>query len=257
MAIVRSLDSNCNPQKTILAGDHKNDKPKGEKNEKSIFVIGDSMVKHLNGWEMSKKLNANCKVFVKTFSGAKTTCMHDYVKPSVRNSPDHFILHVGTNDLSSDKSPEEIARSIIDLATSIKNEKHDVSISNIIIRADDKKLDEKRCEVNSFLGKLCKEKNFYLIDHSTRIKRNHLNKGKLHLNKKGTKLLSDIFVKELSKVFNWHNLDNLSKQFDVCDSDESLDAESATDCKKFLKSLRTTNPDKLVFAHLNINSIRN
>ena len=202
MAIARSLDSNCDPQKTVLAGDHKNDKPKGEKNEKSIFVIGDSMVKHLNGWEMSKKLNANCKVFVKTFSGAKTTCMHDYVKPSVRSSPDHFILHVGTNDLSSDKSPEEIARSITDLATSIKNEKHDVSISNIIIQADDKKLEEKKCKVNSFLGKLCKEKNFYLIDHSTRIKRNHLNKGKLHLNQKGTKLLSDIFVKELSKVFN-------------------------------------------------------
>ena len=143
MGIVRSLDSNCNPQKTILAGDHKNDKPKGEKNEKSIFVIGDSMVKHLNGWEMSKKLNANCKVFVKTFSGAKTTCMHDYVKPSVRSSPDHFILHVGTNDLSSNKSPEEIARSIIDLATSIKNKKHDVSISNIIIRAEDQKLEER------------------------------------------------------------------------------------------------------------------
>ena len=162
----------------------KNDKPKGEKNEKSIFVIGDSMVKHLNGWEMSKKLNANCKVFVKTISGAKTTCTNDYVKPSVRKSPDHFILHVGTNDLSSNKSSEEIARSITDLATSIKNEKHDVSISNIIIRTDVKKLEEKRCEENSFLGKLCKEKNYYLIDHSTRIKRNHLNKGKLHLNKK-------------------------------------------------------------------------
>ena len=202
MAIVRSPDSSCKPQKIIRADDHKNDTPKGEKDEKSIFVIGDSMVKRLNRWEMSKKLNANRKVLVKTFSGAKTTCMNDYVKPLVRSSPDHFILHVGTNDLSSDKSPEEIARSNIDLATSIKNEKHDVSISNIRIRADDKKLEEKRCEVNSFLGKLCKEKNFYLIDHSTRIKRNHLNKGKLHLNKKGTKLLRDIFVKELSKVFN-------------------------------------------------------
>ena len=159
------------------------------------------MVKRLNRWEMSKKLNANRKVLVKTFSGAKTTCMNDYVKPLVRSSPDHFILHVGTNDLSSDKSPEEIARSNIDLATSIKNEKHDVSISNIRIRADDKKLEEKRCEVNSFLGKLCKEKNCYFIDHSTIIKRNHLNKGKLHLNKKGTKLLRDIFVKELFKVF--------------------------------------------------------
>ena len=38
--------------------------------------------------------------------------MKDYVKPSIRNSPDYFILHVGTNDLSSDKLPEEIARSI-------------------------------------------------------------------------------------------------------------------------------------------------
>ena len=160
------------------------------------------MEKYLNGWEMSKKLNANCKVFVKTFSGARTTCMHNYVKPSGRSSPDHFILHVGTNDLSSEKPPEERATSIIDLATLIKNEKHDVSISNIIIQADDKKLEEKRCEVNSFLGKLCKEKNYYLVDHSTRIKRNHLNKGKLHLNQKGTKLLSDIFVKELSKVFS-------------------------------------------------------
>ena len=102
MAIVRSLDNSCNPQKTITADDHKNDKPKGEKNEKSLFVIGHSMVKHLNGWEMSKKLNANSKVFVKTFSDAKTTWMNDYVKPSVRSSPDHFILHVGPNDLSSE-----------------------------------------------------------------------------------------------------------------------------------------------------------
>ena len=30
-----------------------------------------------------------------------------------------------------------------------------------------------------------------------------------------------------------------------------------TDFKKFLKSLRTSNPDKLIFAHLNLNCIRN
>ena len=59
--------------------------------------------------------------------------MNDYVKPSARSSPDHFILHVGKIDLLSNKSPEEIAISITDLATSIKDEKHDVSITNIII----------------------------------------------------------------------------------------------------------------------------
>ena len=120
-------------KKPNTAGDHKNDKPNREKNKKTIFVIGNSMVRHLNGWEISKILNENCKVFFETFSGAKTTCMNDYVKPSGRSSPDHFILHIGTNDLSSDKSPEEIDRSTIDLATSISNEKHDFSIFKIII----------------------------------------------------------------------------------------------------------------------------
>ena len=43
----------------------------------------------------------------------------------------------------------------------------------------------------------------------------------------------------------------------MCDSDELLDAESSTDCKRFLNSSRTSNPYKLLFAHLNINSIRN
>ena len=95
-----------------------------------------------------------------------------------KNTPECFCIKEKESQ-SSDKLPEEIARSIVDLATSIKNEKHDVSISNIIIRAGDKKLEEKRCEVNSFLGKLCKEKNYYLIDHSTRIKRNQLNKRKV------------------------------------------------------------------------------
>ena len=33
--------------------------------------MADSMVKHLNGWEMSIQLNANCKAFVKNFSGEK------------------------------------------------------------------------------------------------------------------------------------------------------------------------------------------
>ena len=130
----------------------------------------------------SKNSTQFVKYFLKAFQVQKQhalTIMYKHRKGPIRNN---FILHFGTNDLSSDKSLAEIARSIIDLATSAKNKKRDASISSIIIiRAHDKKLEEKRCEVNSFLGKFRKEKNYYLIDHSTRIKRNHLNKGKLHL----------------------------------------------------------------------------
>ena len=66
---------------------------------KSVVILGDSMTKSLNGYEMAKKINTNCKIYVKSFPGATTADMEDYMKPSVRKSPDHFILHVGTNDL--------------------------------------------------------------------------------------------------------------------------------------------------------------
>ena len=74
--------------------------------------------------------------------------MHNgHVKPSVKSSPDHSILYVGTNDLPPNKSCHKMSiMSIMSLAISIKNEKHDICISNMIIRADDKKLEEKRCD---------------------------------------------------------------------------------------------------------------
>ena len=132
----------------------------------------------------------------------KTKCMKDHIQRSQRENSDHYILHVGTNDLCLDRSPEVIAKSIIDLALTLKSESHDVSVSNIIVRNDNDTLNKKRYEVNVVLMELCKEKNIYLIDNSKKIKSQHLNKGKLHLNQKGSRLLSDIFLKKISHMFN-------------------------------------------------------
>ena len=151
---------------------------------------------------MAKKLKTRCKIYVKSFSGASVACMEDYAKPSLRMSPDHFILHVGTNDLASDKSPLEIAESIVHLACRLKNEKHDVAISIITLRNDNKKLSQKGNEVNTHLLKLCEEKNIYLIDNSKKIKVQHLNKGKLHLNKNGSRVLGNNFVSHICKIFH-------------------------------------------------------
>ena len=170
--------------------------------KKSVVILGDSMTKLLNGWDMAKKIQTNCKVFIKTFSGATVSCMEDYMKLSLRNPPDHFILHVGTNGLSSDKSPHEIAELIINLACQLKHEKQDVSVSTIILRTDDKILSEKGIEVNFYLKELCKKKNIFLVDNSKKIKAQHLDKGKLHLTKFGSKVLSNNFVNEISKVFH-------------------------------------------------------
>ena len=108
--------------------------------------------------------------------------MKDYIKPSQRENSDHYILHIGTNDLYLRRPPELIAKSIIDLALTLKSEPQDVSVSNIIVPNDSDTLKKKGCEVNAILTDFCKEKNIYLIDNTKKIKPQHLNKGKLHLN---------------------------------------------------------------------------
>ena len=78
----------------------------------------------------SEKTKTRCKVFVRTFSGATTQCMGDHMKPCIRVKPNHFILHVGTNDLNSNRPSDEIAKTIIDLASELKSEKSDYNKNN-------------------------------------------------------------------------------------------------------------------------------
>ena len=151
----------------------KDKKPnKEQKKGKSVAILGDSMIKHLNGWEMSKKIR-NCKVYVRSFPSAKVQCMDDYQKPSIRDKPDHFIIQIGTNDLNSKVSSKSNAESIVDLAMSLKTKSNDVSVSNIILRTDNSLLKQKRCEVNWHLKDLCEERNLYLIDNTKKFRSCH------------------------------------------------------------------------------------
>ena len=139
------------PQDSTLGKgkDKYNNVNKSDTAEKNVVILGDSIVKHVNGWEIAKKL-PNCKVYAKSFSGAKVRCMKDYLKPSLRQNPDHVVLHVGTNDLDSDKDPELIAKSIVDLASTVKKDTCEVTISNIVVRND--KFMKKAEEVNAHLA---------------------------------------------------------------------------------------------------------
>ena len=75
------------------------------------------MVKKLNGYLLTKKVRHKFLVKVRPFSGAKVSCMVDHVKPTIRDfKPYHVILHTGTNDLHSEKTANQIARSVTELA---------------------------------------------------------------------------------------------------------------------------------------------
>ena len=69
----------------------------------SVIILGDSMVKNLNGYEVSQRLPSKCKVYVPNFLGAKMKCMKDYLKLSLRENPANFIFNVGPNDLNSER----------------------------------------------------------------------------------------------------------------------------------------------------------
>ena len=93
--------------------------------------------------ETTNTLNSQENTENNDFMKATVSCMEDYMKLSLINPPDHFILHVGTNNLSSEKCSMEITESIINLACRLKNEIHDVNASTIILRTDDKKIEQK------------------------------------------------------------------------------------------------------------------
>ena len=70
---------------------------------KKVFILGDSIVKHIKDWEI-KNLDSKQKVYVREFSGSNVSCMEDYGKPSIReNNPGYIVFHVVINYVSSEK----------------------------------------------------------------------------------------------------------------------------------------------------------
>ena len=49
------------------------------KDNKRVFIVGDSIIKHLNGYVIGGK-TGNCNVCVRPFHGAKVRCMVDHIK---------------------------------------------------------------------------------------------------------------------------------------------------------------------------------
>ena len=90
-------------------------------------ILGNSIVKHVRGYGLSYSLE-NCIVHVKN--------CEDYVKPSPRQHLYHIIIHVGTNETSTNKKLEQIAKLVAELALSVKNNSCDMALSDMIVRND-------------------------------------------------------------------------------------------------------------------------
>ena len=143
----------------------------------SIFIAGDSMMKNIKGWLLSRRKH----VRTYTFPGATTEEMEIFLKPLIARRPEEIILYTGTNDLSS-KTAEQVTGNILKLVAEI--EKHGIkcTVSTIINRQGE--LGSKVHLVNEQLCKKLKTKNCTYICNKN-ISLNNLNNGGLHLNKRG------------------------------------------------------------------------
>ena len=136
----------------------------------------------------------------------------------------------------SSKSNAEL---IVDLAMFLKTESSHVSVSNIVLRTENPLLNDIVSEVNLHLKDLCEERNLYLIDNTKSIRSHHLNKGKLHLNRKGSKLLNDTFIRKMSHVPNWQENDVSYISLEECRCHVSNVLAQANDSISLLKTLRS------------------
>ena len=169
------------PKEKEKSGNTNNEK---QTKKKKIYILGDSMIKHWKGYDISAKLKQRHNIYVRPFTGAKVRSMKDYAKPCIREeNPDHIILHVGTNDLSSENNAERVGKSIVDLEKSLLSENRKVTISGIIPRNDQWNI--KAEEVNNHMKEMCASAKIDYIDNFQNFNpRRHLNNSRLHLNDK-------------------------------------------------------------------------
>ena len=100
--------------------------------------------------------------------------MKDDIKSTKRDfNPDLYILHAGTNDLSSEESNTEIAGNIMKVAEMLKPDHNSVAISTIVPHADNFK--EKVNEVKKILVLKSRQKDIPLISRDNINLKRHLN----------------------------------------------------------------------------------
>ena len=90
--------------------------PTRSENDRIAVVVGNSIIKHLQGRKLAKAVGH--RVVVKPFPGATIHNMKFHIIPTVEKCPDEICLHTGKNDLKS-KEPNVVADAAVDLAREI------------------------------------------------------------------------------------------------------------------------------------------
>ena len=134
--------------------------------------------------------------YAKVDSICKTLLRRKSSVQSFRQSHDHFILLVGTDDLKSEKSCKTTAKQFLNVAVSLKTEAHGVSISNIF-RRHNQRLNLKVVEGNNHLAGFVGRWIFPWLIIWNELKHSIFNYSRLLLNKSVSKVLEICIAKKV------------------------------------------------------------
>eukprot|EP00794_Sanderia_malayensis_P021268 gene21268-23343_t len=180
----KNTTNNEREDKPVETKEKEKEAPSAITTNHNVVILGDSMVKNLQGWRMKTSMKSNEKIIVRSFPGASTDDMSFHAVPSVKRKPRCFVLHTGANDFRDEEDNNEIAKTIFGLAKTLKADENTVYVSGIIKRDDDK-MNARISNVNKVLKELCGEADFPFIDNSNIEVGHHLNRSGLHLNRFG------------------------------------------------------------------------
>ena len=168
-------------QDILQEKDQIKDKPdiKSKPRPKQVIVAGDSIVKGLRGWMMSR----DNRVKIHSFNGANADEMQHFLKSLLDREPSHVILHCGTNDLSQGSPCREVAQRIVDLSKIVANKGITCSFSLLTKRTDS--LNPLVQQVNNLIEKGIESVTSIDFINNDTISDYHLISSRLHLNRKG------------------------------------------------------------------------
>ena len=102
--------------------------------EKNIVVIGDSIMKNVNGRDLSR-VNS---VKIRPHPGASTDDPIDHIKPAIRKNPDIVVIHTGANDLQNNCNIVKKAKKLVSAVKEVdKDNSRKIAFSSIINREDE------------------------------------------------------------------------------------------------------------------------
>ena len=155
--------------------------------EKNIVVIGDSIMKNVNGRDLSR-VNS---VKIRPHPGASTEDPIDHIKPAMPKNHDIVVIDTGTNDLQNNCNIVKKAKKLVSAVKEVdKDNSRKIAFSSIINREDEDFKDNIN-DVNNKLKKTSAIQQVWILLAIQIL----MDRGKLHLNRKGTAALAKIFCR--------------------------------------------------------------